>query len=186
MTRAHLIEKGKGRLHSLKWVGFRGVGGRRGLIIFFKVLPIPIKEMNTTFSRCWGPLESFSSLPHCGRDEIAWWPFTWAARRTLLWNRDYYLQCGICSREPSNPRGCKLSCGIVINLCDLVGSSPMTATWLVYGSLRRTRKTIHHGRHDGCRGREIRYGFAGYGHVILVLSDKKKINRLNRARWFFV
>lgn len=158
--------KGERKVAFIKMVWFRMEVGSQSQK---SATTIPWKEIKSTFSRCWGPLESFFSS-HCGRNETAGWPITWVAGRTVLWNSDYYLQCGTSSAEPSNPRACRWSCGML--LTSVIWRDPPRQIWLGYGSLCRRGRRFITGRGEGwLEGRRIRYGFAGYGHVILVLSD---------------
>lgn len=124
---------------------------------------------------------------HCGRDEITGWPITWVATRTLLWNSDYYWQCGTCSTAPSNPLACGWSCGMLLTSL-IWPDPPLKITWLAQGpSHRRGRRFPVEQREGAAR---VERGIKNWLYWIWTcyscIKWLTRINRLKLARWSFI
>lgn len=122
---------------------------------------------------------------HCGRDEITGWPITWVATRTLLWNSDYYWQCGTCSTASSNPLACGGSCGTLLTSLIWPDLSPESHL-ISSGSLTLTRETIPCGEGVVRVERGIKNWLCWIWTCYSCIKWLTRINRLKLARWFFI
>lgn len=166
---------------SVKWCGVRWWNDSE-MSKKKKNAPVKRRKISVDFQSAW-----VFFFFHCGRDEITGWPITWVATRTLLWNSDYYWQCGTCSTAPSNPLACGWSCGML--LTSLISPDPpLKATWLAQGpSHWLGRRFLVEQREGVVRAeRGIKNWLCWIWTCYSRIKWLTRINRLKLVRWFFI